>query len=103
KKTTEFENAFGRFKYRNLRHQVFFGFIALKDENDMQILMAEKEKALLDFLYLNLSRVNTHDRDFFEESYRMENLEQFDKNQILNYVERFESKKLSLLIRNLFN
>jgi predicted transcriptional regulator of viral defense system len=103
KKTTEFENSFGTFTYRNLRTELFFGFVALKDENDLPILMADKEKALLDFLYLNLSHVNVHDRDFLEESYRMANLEEFDKALIRNYADCFHSKKLSQIIQNQFN
>ena len=103
KKTMEFTNFYGTFSYRNLRSELFFGFVALKDENDLPILIAEKEKALLDFLYLNLSQMNFNEIDFLEESYRMQNLEEFDNVLISNYVQRFRSKKLSCIVQNLSN
>ena len=67
----------------------------------MQFLIAEKEKALLDFLYFNLSNIKTYDPSFLKESYRMENLNELDNDLMLNYTERFRSKKLSQIIKNL--
>jgi len=101
KKTQTFENSFGVFSYRNIRNDLFFGFVSLEDENGMQFLIAEKEKALLDFLYLNLSHIKTYDPFFLKESYRMENLNELDDNLMLNYTESFRSKKLSRIIKNL--
>lgn len=49
KKTTEFENAFGVFTYHNLKPGLFFGYRGTEDENGLQVLIAEKEKALLDY------------------------------------------------------
>ena len=89
KKTTEFVNSYGTFVYRNLKNELFFGYLNLQDENGMQILMAEKEKALLDFLYLNLSSINPDNPDFLEESYRFENWDEINKSKLLNYSEKF--------------
>jgi len=104
KKTIVFENPFGRFMYRNLNERLFFGFTSLRDENYLQILVAEREKALLDFLYLNLSKINSGDPSFLEESYRFENLNELDSSLLLNYSKQFHSKKLTtvveLLIKN---
>jgi len=101
KKTMIFENSFGVFSYRSIRDDLFFGFVSLEDENGMQFLIAEKEKALLDFLYFNLSRITPSDLSFLEKSYRMENLDELDNNLMLDYIERFSSKKLSQIIKNL--
>ena len=103
KKTTEFVNPFGTFTYRNLKVSLFFGFFTLEDENDMQFLIAEKEKALLDFLHLNSVRIDLENPDILTESYRMENLDELDKTKLLKYTERFQSKKLSQFIQNFFN
>lgn len=103
KKTTEFVNSYGTFVYRNLKIELFFGYSNLQDENGMQILMAEKEKALLDFLYLNLSSINPDNPDFLEESYRFENWDELNKPKLLNYSEKFQSKKLIRLIQTLIN
>lgn len=101
KKTSEFVNSFGTFIYRNLKTELFFGYANLQDENGMQILMAEKEKALLDFLYLNLSQIDPNNPNFLEESYRFENLDELDKSLLLKYSDKFQSKKLTQLIQTL--
>jgi len=103
KKTTEFVNAYGTFFYRNLKTELFFGYTNLRDENGMQILLAEKEKAFLDLLYLNLSQINPDHPNFLEESYRFENLDELDKSRLLNYSEKFQSKKLIRLIQTLIH
>ena len=101
KKTTEFVNSWGTFIYRNLKSELFFGYTNLQDENGLQMLMAEKEKAFLDLLYLNLSQIESNNLDFLEESYRFENLDELNKSVLLNYAERFHSKKLSRLIQRM--
>jgi len=103
KKTTEFVNSYGTFVYRNLKSELFFGYTNLQDENDLQIFMAEKEKAFLDFLYLNLSQINPDNLNFLEESYRFENLDELDKSRLVNYSEKFQSKKLIRFIQRLIN
>jgi len=99
KKTAEFVNYYGTFVYRNLRNDLFFGFANHQDENGLPIFMAEKEKAFLDFLYLNLSQINPDNLDFLEESYRFTNLDELNKSVVVNYSERFQSKKLIRLIQ----
>lgn len=103
KKTMRFENVFGTFTFRSIRNDLFFGFIPLKDENEMSFMIAEKEKAFLDFLYFNLSNIDVNDRTVLQESYRMENLDELNRYLILDYAERFRSKKLSRLVNNLIN
>ena len=103
KKTTEFVNSYGTFVYRNLKTELFFGYTNLQDENGMQILMAEKEKAFLDFLYLNLSQINPDYPNILEESYRFENLDELNKSLLLKYSEKFQSKKLIRFIQALIN
>jgi predicted transcriptional regulator of viral defense system len=103
KKTMEYTNHFGVFSYRNLKAELFFGFTANKDENELTYIMAEKEKALIDFLYLNLSKIKYLDINFLNEYYRMENLDQMDKSKIKYYTQKYKSKKLITLIDNIFS
>jgi hypothetical protein len=65
-------------------------------------IMAEREKSLLDFLYLNLSKIKYPDVNFLNEYFRMENLDQMDKSKIIQYAEKYKSKKLRTLIDNIF-
>ncbi len=46
-----FENAFGLFKYQNIKREAFFGYRSV-DIDQKQIVIAEPEKALLDFWHL---------------------------------------------------
>jgi predicted transcriptional regulator of viral defense system len=94
KKTTRFINSFGTFSYHNVKKDVFGGFYSIKDENQMRIFIAEKEKALLDFLYIYLSEIQLEDPDFLENHYRMTNLDDLDLSLIEKYIQVYSSKKL---------
>ncbi len=54
-----FDNYFGRFIYRHIKKELFWGYSPIQTEFGIY-LMAEPEKALLDYLYLNLSKIHSH-------------------------------------------
>lgn len=101
KKTISFTNQLGTFVFRNLQTGLFFGYTNQKDENHLPFFLADKEKALLDFVYLNMKNWSEKDRYILVESYRMENLDTFDFKKLDTYLRRFNSKKLSRLIQNM--
>lgn len=53
-----FENHFGRFIYRHINKNLFWGYASVHTEYGLY-LMAEPEKALLDYLYLNLPKIRS--------------------------------------------
>jgi predicted transcriptional regulator of viral defense system len=53
-KTNSFKNKFGNFKYSNLKPNLFFGYQIIKINNYF-FKIAEIEKTILDYLYLNSS------------------------------------------------
>ena len=57
--TRSFENACGRFIYRHVKAELFWGYVEKKTEDHAPFLLAEPEKALLDYLYLNIFRINS--------------------------------------------
>jgi len=57
-----FINELGTFIYRHIKPQLFWGYAEIQTEYG-HILIAEPEKALLDYIYLNLRRIRT-DSDF---------------------------------------
>ena len=63
--------------------------------------MAAPEKALLDFMYLNLSRFSRSDSSIFSESYRFSGDETLRPEQLRKYAVHFGSKKL-LQVAELF-
>lgn len=95
RKTCKFENDFGVFSYQHLQPQCYKGYKAVKDENDMNILIAEPEKAIVDFLYLNLSKFDLSKKDIFEKSYRFQNCSKLNKRKFKSTANIFDSKKLN--------
>jgi len=56
KKTSRFNNPIGRFVYQRVKPDAFRGYRSYKDEAGLDCLIAEPEKAVADFLYLNVRR-----------------------------------------------
>lgn len=91
--TRTFQNACGRYIYRHVKSELLWGYKAIKTDFG-QYLLAEPEKALLDYFYLNLGQINSQD-DF--ESIRL-NQEQMQKtlnrNRFFQYLNAFGIKKM---------
>lgn len=101
RKTSKFKNSFGVFSYQHLQSKCHTGYKAIKDENSLNVLIAEPEKAVIDFLYLNLSKFDRSRKDIFEESYRFQNCNKLNRRKMKSMSNLFESKKLNTIC-NLF-
>lgn len=101
KKTQMFSNHYGTFRYQHLKPECFFGFISVNDENNLPILIATPEKAIVDFIYLNLHQFSKGDTDIFEQSFRLQNLEILNLPKIVAIAKRMNNKKLKKIISNL--
>lgn len=101
KKTRMFHNPLGTFHYRNLKTSLNFGFLAKKDESGYPYFIAEPEKALLDYLYLNLGGLDPKDGDILDRFMRLQNRSVLDKNKLFSYVRRFDVKKLHAILKEL--
>lgn len=91
--TRTFENAWGRFIYRHVKSELFWGYVEVKTDHG-PYLLAEPEKALLDYFYLNLARINSED-DF--DSIRLNEEEMgkaLDKDKFMRYLKAFGVKKM---------
>ncbi len=91
-KTQTFINPLGRFVYRHMKRDLFFGFAEVNDEFQKKVLMATKEKALLDTIYL-LDRCNPSE-EFFEQNMRLQQVDQLAKKRLKEYARRFNSKRI---------
>lgn len=94
KKTARFQNGEGLFIYRHIRPQAFRGFRAVKDMAGLNFFIAEPEKAIVDFLYLNLEKFAPHDKEIFDLSYRFQNLEELSEKRMLELAKLFSVSKL---------
>jgi len=91
-KTMEYKTAKGNFSYKKIRQNLFFGYTIIPQAKGRPVLMAELEKTLLDYLYLN-PKINKPDA---VASLRLnkEILTSLDFKKMEIYLQRFDNKAL---------
>jgi hypothetical protein len=98
RKTSRFTGEFGNFIYQKIKPEFFRGFLCQKDDNGLEYFMAESEKALADFIYLNIGRFSLINlKDVLLESYRFENLNFLNQDKIRFYFRLFGIKKMNAI------
>lgn len=95
RKTLSFKNAFGHFSYQHVVSRAFRGFRQEKQDHDQQVFVAEPEKAVLDFLYLNMPKFRENFENALIGSFRFQNLETLDPERITDLSKCYESGNLS--------
>ncbi|MBC8503762.1 MAG: hypothetical protein ISR58_12320 [Anaerolineales bacterium] len=85
-----FENLFGRFQYRHIHLNYFFGMEFRLILGNQYAYIAYPEKALLDLIYLRKGG----DSPEFIYSLRLQNLEQLDLNRLEQFADRFNKPKI---------
>lgn len=94
RKTAYFKNDFGMFKYTKIKNNYFFGYQMI-DINGQKVLYSTREKALLDYLYIN-SQIDNNDA-FYE--LRIQNLESLNWKRLYEYGDRFRNAKLMRTVK----
>ena len=93
KKTVFFQTPVAPFQYRNLKKELFFGY-SLEKTNGQYFKIAEPEKAILDFLYLQ-ANIST-EKDLSELRFNIFELkEKIDLNKLESYLSLYSSKALA--------
>ncbi|MDY6793347.1 MAG: hypothetical protein SWH54_18935 [Thermodesulfobacteriota bacterium] len=93
KTNRKFTNKFGNFIYRHIKSELFWGYREVKTES-WWYLIAEPEKAVLDYLYLNLAKINSL-TDFENVRFNYDMLEKtLDKEKFIRYLQAFGIKKM---------
>lgn len=101
KTTRKFFNNFGNFTYRHIKPELFFGYIPVETKFG-KYLIAEPEKALIDYFYFNLGKIENKD-DISELRINCEELKKIiDRKKLDRYLEEFDIKKLKEKINLLF-
>jgi hypothetical protein len=91
----KFTNYFGTFMYRHIKPELFWGYTEIKTEYG-HYLLAEPEKALLDYLYFNLSKIR-NENDFASIRFNMDTIiEKIDSEKFLKYLTAFNSNKMKV-------
>lgn len=98
RKTNHFQTDYGEFIYRHIKPQLMFGY-KLVGYKGQTFKIAEVEKAILDYFYLN-PHLNTQD-DFDGLRFNGEEFNrQADKDRIRNYLSAFGNKSLNKRVDN---
>lgn len=92
KTTRTFQTPIGHFIYHKIKQEAFLGY-------DPKTLMAEPEKALVDYLYLYRHHLVPKD-DFWEEL-RFQNLDEISFPKAKKFAACFKSKKVLQLLESL--
>lgn len=98
RKTANFRNAFGLFVYQHISPERYDGFVEKKDENDHSFFIACAEKAVVDFIYLNLPRFERDKPDIFEESFRFQNYSSLSSVKMKRFSRLFNKNKLNDIV-----
>lgn len=99
KKTNHFRNKLGVFIYQHIKPEAFKGFNILKEENGLSSFIAEPEKAIIDFLYLNLRKFRLDVKEILRSSYRFQNLEGLRQKKITDLAKAFNNHRLMEIAR----
>lgn len=100
RKTKTIKNDFGVFIFRNIKKDLFFGYNTIHEEGGVYFL-AEPEKALLDYLYLNSAKINNQD-DIMELRLNESGLAEMSREKLQAYLKIYNSKKLSRIYALIF-
>lgn len=96
--TRRFENEFGVFTYQHIIREGFGGFESIQESQNLSVLVATPEKALVDFFYLNLSQFRLSEKSVFTGSYRFQNYERLNPAKLRAHAKKFGTKKLLSLV-----
>jgi len=92
KATRRFETPVGTFIYQTLKKSAFTGF-------DSETLMADKEKAMVDYFYLHGAEFESND-SFWEESRLEAHATTIDFKKVFSYAKLFQSDRLNFLLHH---
>jgi predicted transcriptional regulator of viral defense system len=91
KKTSHYENDRGNFTYRSIKNSIFWGYKTLYSSQE-PILMAELEKAILDYLYLHPEIQTAADMEALR--FNADVLAGIDLGKFMSYLSLFKSRAL---------
>ena len=91
-KTATFQNDFGKFDYKHIAPDYFFGYV--REMKPVPFFLATPEKSILDFIHLSIPRSVKITKDLLTEGYRLQNLGQLKKNRLVDALRRFTTTRV---------
>ena len=96
--TRHFKNKLGSFLYRHIKPALFFGYNEI-DKEGHKYLLAEPEKALLDFIYFNLDKIKSSEDISAFRFNRAAVRKAISNSKMRRYLARFNNPKMTKIIR----
>ena len=87
--TRHFDNSFGSFRYHSIKLAAFFGYAVLAIAGQ-KVVIAEPEKALLDFWYFEEGKWDVKRMA----EMRFQNTEMIDTDKLHKYAEKYRSPRI---------
>ncbi len=100
-KTKSFSKPAGKFAFRHIRPELMFGY-KLMEVQSQHYKIAEPEKVILDYLYLNTALINVHDFESVRLN-RAECTRQIQVNKLMNYLSLYKNKTLEKRVAGFLN
>lgn len=94
--TRKFKNKHGSFFYRSCQKRAFIGYKLMQYEG-FKVIIADKEKAMVDFIYFSLRQRGS--LDFDEERFDKNILKELSWKKIFSYAKLFNNKTVLELER----
>lgn len=91
------ETPLGRFDFRHVSKKYFWGYQQIDLKSGIRAFVAHPEKALLDLIYLTPGG----DKIDFLDELRLQNFGQLDRTRLRQFVEKFNSPKISRALANI--
>lgn len=102
KKTARFKNVVGNFIYQHVKPPAFRGFKEIKEQSGLSYFLAEPEKAVVDFFYLNLAKFRRASGSLFDASFRFQNTGILRKKKLTEYAQLFHNNRLSGILHEFY-
>lgn len=98
KKTSTFNTFIGTFNYRSIQSKIFFGY-QIKQVGHINFAMADLEKCILDYLYLNHDFTSIEDFDSLRLNPSV--LSQIKRDLMNDYLKIYQNKSLEKRVEGL--
>lgn len=96
---TTYDTPLGRFTYRHVREEVFFGYRTEQVQQEQQVFVADAPKALLDLVYLTPGG----DAPEYLASLRLEHLDPGQREDLKAYARRWDKPKIHRAVERILD
>ena len=98
-RTEKITSELGRFQFRHLKKELFWGYQELEISRDTRVFIALPEKGLLDLVYL----VPHADSMEYLEELRLQNTDKINKDTLIDYAKKYGTPKLRRAARRIID